>query len=1133
MRPDRLALAATLLLLALVVSSGHAQYFGKNKVQYRSFDWEVLESEHFDVYYYEGERRIAVDGARIAERAYDRLSAVLDHDFEDKIPLIIYASHTDFQMTNVSPGHIHESTQGITELMKRRVFLPFTGSYSEFRHVLEHELVHAFQLDMLVGRGDSAIGNPMSYIPPLWWMEGMAEYLSILEVDIHTQMWLRDASLQGYLVPVETMAYVGDIRVYRFGQAILAYIGERFGDAKIGDIHRASMRMRSLDRAIEEVLGLSVKRFSEDWTQHVRRTYLPTIADHLKPQEFSRRLTRGIEDLSNFNLAASVDPTGRRFVFISDRSLYNDLYLASAIDGEVESRLIKGERTGSFESLRFLYTSIAWAPDGERVALPAKDGGEDVVVIYDVDERKEVTRLRPDLDGILSPSFSPDGQTVVFNGLEEGYSDLYTMNVDGSGFRRLTSSRNAARDPVWSPDGRYIAFTTDLGGSDAAELDFNEYRIALYDTGSGEIVIPDGQVGKSITPQWTPESDRLLFVSDRTGISNVYVMDIDGANVRQLTNILSGVSGITDLSPSISLAADGSRLLFTAFAQGGFDVYAMDYPLGVPEGDEETPTPKAWVVDARGLPGRNLGSVTSIDAVDHGAPDGEGDDDDDGGDEDDEMAPLTATESGDLLAAADPAGEGMTVADTGGTVTEEVDQADEADAGDQGDVGTPEDEADDGTGDDRAERAPDAAADASAGTDAEVDRDDPFGDRERPRRSLPLRAQAPRLGRPGELGASSIYLDEEGNRTHELADSTDFTYRDYQLKWSPDFVAADGLFASSGGIAAQTAIGFSDVLGNHQIVVGASVYGSLADADLFLSYANLSHRTNWGVSLFQYRSDFVLERSDEDGDTDYVSQIHRGLEFAVSRPFDRFRRLELSLGFQGIEERIFGSSYLSAAGPTSYIDLPGDEGSQFFFRPSLALVTDNVVYGSTGPISGRRSRYEVDTAVGGVDFTTFFVDYRRYLNLRQRYVLAFRGIGASSLGQNPQGFRIGGSYTLRGYDFGEVSGENMFLANLEFRYPLIDFVKLGWPLPLAFQGIRGILFMDAGAAWDDTRHFKPIGGDPARDGFYLSDIKASYGFGVRMNVFGFLIARWDLSRKTDLDTARGPWAGRFALGAEF
>ncbi len=1094
---------AALAVLAVVPTGAGAQYFGKNKVQYREFEWKVLESDHFDLYFYEGERRIAVDAARIAERAYDRLSAILDHEFEEKIPLIIYASHTDFQSTNVSPGHISEGTQGVTELMKRRVFLPFTGSYSEFVHVLEHELVHAFQLDILLRRSDSVLATSTSYIPPLWWMEGMAEYLSLMEIDEHTEMWLRDAALSGYLVSVTDMAYVGDIRVYRFGQAILAYIGERFGNTKIGEIHKASLRTRSLERAIEDVLGISIERFSEDWTQHVRRTYLPTIADHLKPTEFARRLTNGREDLANFNLAPSVDPEGRRFVFISDRSLYNDIYLASAIDGQVDRRLIKGERTGSFESLRFLYANIGWSPDGRELALVAKDGGEDVIVIFDVERRKEVERIRPDLDGVLSPSFSPDGARIAFNGLSQGYSDVYVVSRDGGAPERLTASRNAARDPVWSPDGKWIAFTTDIGpGTDFDQLRFGDFVIGLYEVASGRVVVPDGQSGKCINPQWSPEGDKILFVSDRSGISNVYAMSLDGSDVRQLTNILSGVTGITSLSPCFSLSRDGSRLVFSAFSGGGFDVFAMDYPLGVPEGDEDAPRPAAWIVDARGLPGEDFGEVSGVEGTT-----GRGATSDHGSDA--SAAAVSEPGDADLIADSAPG----RVEETG----EDVEPL-AADVGDSAPSDPTGADADADAAGVSTSTGTDAAGESGSSTsDIVPTADDVFAT---------ARADLDDVVEPDR----DIYRPfGEGS----LPDSSSFNYHDYRLRFSPDFVAANGLFASNIGVAANTAIGFSDVLGNHQFVLGASVYGSLLDADIFLSYANLSRRTNWGVSLFQYRSDFIVETADADGDNDYISQIHRGLEFAISRPFSRFRRLELGVEFLGIEERVFGSTYVSTYGPTTFIDLPGDGGSRFFTRPSAALVSDNVIYGNTGPISGSRSRLEASRAVGGVDFTTFFGDYRTYLNTRQRYVVALRTIAATSFGVNPQTFRIGGPYTLRGYDFGEVRGHNVVLTNLEFRFPLIDYVKLGWPLPIGFQGIRGLMFFDVGAAWDDAEGFKPIGGQEGRSGFYLNDIQASYGFGMRMNVFGFLIARWDIARKTDIKSVRGPWLGRFALGAEF
>ena len=164
-----------------VAVSAQQDYFGQNKVQYRDFRWQIMTTPHFEIYYYEGEEETARDSARMAERSYDRLSRILRHRFSDPIPLILYASHTDFQQTNVLQSFLSEGTGGVTEFMKNRVILPFTGSYAELEHVLTHELVHAFQGDILFGNGPSAsMLNPMAFAPPLWFMEGMAEYLSLI-----------------------------------------------------------------------------------------------------------------------------------------------------------------------------------------------------------------------------------------------------------------------------------------------------------------------------------------------------------------------------------------------------------------------------------------------------------------------------------------------------------------------------------------------------------------------------------------------------------------------------------------------------------------------------------------------------------------------------------------------------------------------------------------------------------------------------------------------------------------------------------------------------------------------------------------------------------------------------------------
>ena len=152
-----------------------AQYFGQNKVQYRAFRFQIIQTEHFEVYYYSEERAAALDAARMAERAYARLSRVLHHQFQQRKPIILYASHTDFEQTNAIAGELGEATGGVTEFFKHRMVLPFTGSYADLEHVLQHEMVHQFQYDVFSsGRIGAGVQTLINVNPPLWFMEGMA-----------------------------------------------------------------------------------------------------------------------------------------------------------------------------------------------------------------------------------------------------------------------------------------------------------------------------------------------------------------------------------------------------------------------------------------------------------------------------------------------------------------------------------------------------------------------------------------------------------------------------------------------------------------------------------------------------------------------------------------------------------------------------------------------------------------------------------------------------------------------------------------------------------------------------------------------------------------------------------------------
>ena len=223
----RAAAALAFCAIACLSAPASAQYFGNNKVQYRTFDFQILKTEHFDIYFYPSEKSGVDIAARFAERWHARLERLLQHELRGRQPLILYGSHVEFEQTNVIGGEIGEGTGGVTEGLRRRIVLPLAGPLADTDHVIGHELVHAFQYDM-TKEPDSAPGENGAERLPLWFIEGMAEYLSLGPVDPNTAMWLRDAA-RGERLPTIKDLDNPKYFPYRWGQALWAYVARPMG----------------------------------------------------------------------------------------------------------------------------------------------------------------------------------------------------------------------------------------------------------------------------------------------------------------------------------------------------------------------------------------------------------------------------------------------------------------------------------------------------------------------------------------------------------------------------------------------------------------------------------------------------------------------------------------------------------------------------------------------------------------------------------------------------------------------------------------------------------------------------------------------------------------------------------------
>ncbi len=581
--PPRLPRAAALVLpLAILVAApgpARAQYFGRNKVQYETFNFQVLKTEHFDVYFYPEEEHAADQAARMAERWYARYSRFFDHDLSSRQPLILYASPSAFQQTNAIPGELGEGTGGVTEAIRRRIVLPLGSSIAESDHVIGHELVHAFQYDLTGrGRNPAAGGMPTATQMPLWFIEGMAEFLSLGPLDPHTAMWMRDAALQNKL---PTYRQLDDERFfpYRYGQALWAYVAGRWGDGTVPDLLRFAGKNGDVNQAILRVLGISGDSLDKAWQADLKTAYDPLKTSTEPASQYGPQLIAGQTQATGLNVGPVVSPDGSKIVFYSARDLFSiEMFLADAHSGQVLRRVTKTAVDPHWQSLEFINSAGSFDDTGQRFVFSALAHGRPVLDVLDVQSGSVQREISfPNLGEILHPAWSPDGRYVAFSALSGGLTDLYLYDFQADSTRRLTNDSYADLEPAWSPDGKKIAFVTDRFSTDTTALRPGNYRLALMDVETGSIApLPSFEDAKNINPQWSPDGTSLYFLSDRGGITNIYRMDVATGQRTRITNLLTGVTGITSLSPALSVAHHTGRLVYSVYQKGNYAVYAVD-----------------------------------------------------------------------------------------------------------------------------------------------------------------------------------------------------------------------------------------------------------------------------------------------------------------------------------------------------------------------------------------------------------------------------------------------------------------------------------------------------------------------------------------------------------------------------
>ncbi len=565
------------IILLTGITPAQLYFFGRNKVQYDKFDWKVLRTKHFDIYYYGQMEEIASIGASIAEETFTEYKSKFDYIITHRIPLIFYNTHNQFEQTNTTSGFIPEGVGGFFEFMKGRVVIPYSGSLHDFRHVIMHELVHVFMTTKLFRiLKDHRISSDR--YPPLWFTEGLAEYISTT-IDGQARMVMRDAVLNNYFVNLENIYRInGTFQMYKEGQNFLTYVADKYGPEKVMQFLNNFWMYQSFNKVIEHTLGESIKKIDEQWEFYLKRKYYPLLGKEIPPQFASKKLTG-----FGFNFSPVFIHVDKKdyLYFEANRDGYSSLYrLQINVKNQEKIKpeiVLQGEKSERFEAFHLFQSSIDASKDG-IIAFVTKSGPNDVIHFFSANEGKVFKTFGDsDLISIASPKFSQDGNSIVFQAVDQkGFSDIYMYNILSGKLTRLTNDYYDDRDPCFGINDNQIIFTSDRTAGEYKKT----YNLFALELKTHKISYVTYLNTNNYSPRISPDKKFLLFTSGIDGVRNLWSIKIHNG---KFSNRINRVTGF------ITSSFDPSFIDSTHIAFAGFEKFAMDlYELNLNKNSEDT-----------------------------------------------------------------------------------------------------------------------------------------------------------------------------------------------------------------------------------------------------------------------------------------------------------------------------------------------------------------------------------------------------------------------------------------------------------------------------------------------------------------------------------------------------------------
>jgi Tol biopolymer transport system component len=529
--------------------------------------WQVLETPHFLVHYYQGHEKLAREVVRIAEASYTQVTNDLGARPHGKVPVIL----TDDSFWN-----------GYAEPLKDRIVLdPLLARTSSMgmRRFLTHEFTHvitfeAFNTGIPISKVYTASGVPS------WFMEGIAQYEAEYwypSLDRMLRLHTLDHSL---LSPSQRLAFhmlgaQAGAAGYNEGFAICKYLFETYGHDKLARLLGALRAGNTgFAAACETVFGKPLPQLEAEWRQQMEERYRQQVAG--RNPDVPKSQTVVPFQKGEAHIRPALSPDGSLLAYMSSAGRPSYVNLRGFLLGRLP---LVVRPMGSDKPLRVgdRVMAHAWSPDGQQIAWTAFDqdtyGNPVTRLTITPIERKDwgtdkqkLAAGKPiefdQLDNVNDPAWSPDGKTLALVQTVDEHTNVVLVDVASKAItKRLTQTADDQQygELAWSPDGKWLLGTTWYPGTGTKLVRISPEDGTVTPLTGGNVMVMDTR------PAWTPDSRHVVFTSDREGYTDLYRLNVaDGAVVR-LSHTYTGAE-----EPTIS--PDGGKVLYVRHHSTGTEI---------------------------------------------------------------------------------------------------------------------------------------------------------------------------------------------------------------------------------------------------------------------------------------------------------------------------------------------------------------------------------------------------------------------------------------------------------------------------------------------------------------------------------------------------------------------------------